>query len=370
MIDLGRRDLALLAATAPRDNPTDISRARPSFPIPRNFPQPMATRGNGIFGADGRQQLLRGVCIPDIAWIAERNDAQLGFFDHRLFNAAASWGSDIIRLSIMPAIWRALGEAHVLRVLDACVGYARRCGLYLSICWHGIGFPTTGRYKRLVDITHGPLFDTTEAEMRRFWQVIAERYGRQHVIAWFELFNEPQFINADGSLATQHTPEMWEDFRGWAEAMIDAIRVIAPAKPICVGGLQFAYDLSFAGQSPVQRPNILYATHPYPDSNWRVPWSTAFLEPGERLPVVASEWGWDSELHPEASMRGGSDLYRMEIMQALDRAAMGWQAWSFSHAFPPRLLADAEYAPSAEYGAFVRVMLTLRKRAASGLRQH
>ncbi|MCX7371348.1 MAG: cellulase family glycosylhydrolase [Alphaproteobacteria bacterium] len=371
MIDFGRRDATLLlASTGPRELPADISRVRAAFPIPRGYPQAMTTRDNGIFAANGQQMIMRGVCIPDVAWIAQRQDEQMGFFDHRLFSAASAWGCDIMRLSVMPAIWRALGEAHVLRTLDAAVAYARRAGIYLSICWHGIGFPPTDRYKRLVDVTHGPLFDTTTNEMRRFWQTIAQRYARDNVVAYFELFNEPQFIHPNGSLATEHTPQMWEDFRDWAENMVDDIRIIAPNKPIAVGGLQFAYDLSFAAEAPLRRPNIIYCTHPYPDSNWRVPWSRAFLGPRERLPVVVSEWGWDTTAHPEHAMQGGTDRYRMEIMNVMDRAAMGWQAWCFNHTFTPALLADTDYNPSPDFGAFVRLMLIMRKRAALGMRTH
>jgi len=346
--------------------PGDIALARPAFPLPRDFPTAMVTRNNGLFTIGGRQQFLRGVAVPEVAWIANRHDEQMGFFDHRMFNAAADWGCDLLRLSIMPALWTQLGEAEVLRTLDASVAYAKRCGMYLSICWHGIGFPPTERYKSLIDVRYGELLQTSTAQTHAFWRSMARRYWNEPVVAFFELFNEPQYINADGSLATEHTEPMWVAWRDWCETCIDDLRRIAPLKPVAVGGLQFGYDLSFAPDLPVRRPNVIYATHPYPDSNWRVPWSRAFLEPGQRLPVMATEFGWDDANHPQAAMRGETGRYQEAILAAFDQAAMGWQAWCFNHTFTPSLLADTQFAPSPGFGDFVMQALQLRKRATTG----
>lgn len=366
LIQAPRRNLLAglaLAGCAEGRAPRDLAQARPAFPPPPDYPSAMMTRNNGIFTLGGRQQFLRGVAIPEIGWIASRNDEQLGFFDHRLFNAAADWGCELLRLSIMPALWRQLGEAAVHRTLDECVAYARRCGMYLSICWHGIGFPPTERHKSLVDVRYGELFQTSTAETHGFWRSMARRYGRENVVAYFELFNEPQYINADGSLATEHTEPMWVAWRDWCETCIDTLRAVAPAKPVAVGGLQFGYDLSFAPDLPVRRPNVIYATHPYPDSNWRLPWGRAFIEPGQRLPVIATEFGWDDANHPQSAMRGESGRYQEAILAAFDDAAMGWQAWSFSHAFTPSLLADAQFAASPGFGDFIRQALLARRRA-------
>lgn len=357
--------LATGCTEAPR--PADLSQARPAYPLPPGFPSPMVTRANGIFTEGGRQQFLRGVAVPEIVWIATANDAQIGFFDHRLFNAAAAWGCDILRLSIMPALWRRLGEAHVLTTIDACVAYARRCGLYLSLNWHSIGFPPTERYKVLEDIRYGNLFETTTAETHAFWRSMATRYGQEPVIAFFELFNEPQYIEPNGALTTHHTEPMWVSWRNWCEACTDEIRRLAPAKPVVVGGLQFGYDLSFAPDLPVRRPNVIYATHPYPDSNWRISWADAFITPGQRVPVIASEFGWDERNHPPGALRAdgstGGDRYQEAILNAFDQSAMGWQAWCFSHLFTPALLANPQFEPSGDFGAYVRQALQVRKRA-------
>ncbi len=349
------------AAAQLRGPPRDLALAEPAFPIPPGFPQPITARGNALHGADGARAVRHGACIADVAWIAGRNDRQLGFFDHRLFSMASAWGCDMLRLSVMPAIWRRLGEAHALSAIDASIAYARRCGMYVSICWHGIGFPPEDRYMPLRDMSHGLLFDTTTPEMRRFWTRIAQRYGQNPVVCWFELFNEPQAFQPDGRPVLQHTDAHWLAWRDWAEAMVDTIRQHAPAKTVVVGGLQFSYDLSFARRMPVRRDNIAYATHPYPNSNWRVPWQRAFLEPAAALPVIVSEFGWDHRDHPERAMRGGSRPYRQEIMEAMDRAGLGWTAWCFSHAFTPALLANADFQPSPDFGDAIRAELLRRR---------
>ena len=361
----------ILAGCAETGRPGDLAQARPAFPMPQGFPSPMVTRNNGIFLLNGPQQFLRGVAIPEVVWIATRNDEQMGFFDHRLFNAAAEWGCDILRLSVMPALWRQLGEAHVHRVLDDCVAYARRCGLYLSICWHSIGFPPTERYKLIEDVRFGNLLQTSTGETHVFWRSMATRYGREPVVASFELLNEPQYINADQSLATVNTEAMWVAWRDWCEQCTDEVRRIAPDKPVVVGGLQFGYDLSFAPDLPVRRANIIYATHPYPDSNWRLSWEEAFLAPGRRLPVMATEFGWDEVHHRQSAMRPDpatlpGHRYQEAIVSAFDNAAMGWQAWCFSHLFTPALLANSSFAPSGDFGAFIRNALRIRKTLSRG----
>ncbi len=368
-----RRDLLATAAIAlpggaaaqpfvPGRLPRDVLEVAPAFPIPRDYPSAMHVAGNRLLRASGQPAVLRGACVPAVAWIAQRNDSQMGFFDNRMFNAASAWGCDILRLSVMPAVWRRAGRVTVLGILDAAVAYARHCGLYLSICWHGIGFPPEARSMTLNDRALGPLYAASEPEMRAFWRAIAQRYGDNPVVSHFELYNEPQFIQRDGRPALQHDRAMWLALRDWAEAMTDLIREDAPRKPICMGGLQFAYDLSFALRDPLRRTNILYATHPYPDANWRLSWQDAFLEPSRHFPVMITEFGWDHRDHPEARMRGGGAPYRQALMRAADAHGLGWQAWAFSHSFTPALLLNPRFAPAPDFGDFVRGQL-LRHRA-------
>ena len=240
------------------------------------------------------------------------------------------------------------------------MAYAKHYGLYLIINFHSIGYPPDERYLKLTDWFYGDLYQTDPAEFRAFWQAVARRYAGNPTVAFYELFNEVAPLNPDRTPAPlAEAPDTWTRWRDRAETEIDRIRSIDPAKPIIVGGLQYGYDLSQAAAAPVRRPNLIYATHPYAGSDWRLDWETAFLAPARALPVLATEFGWDETLHPEASNKAPG-RYRDAILQAFDSAGIGWIAWSFSHEFRPSLLKDATSFTPSEFGQVVKDAMTAR----------
>ena len=337
-----------------------VAEVEPAWTVPADKPQPFRTEGNRIVDGSGRTRVLRGVAVPEVVWIAQRQDDQMGYFDGRMFRAASLWHADILRLSVMPAVWRKHGSDESLRVLDRAVRLAAHYGLYVIINFHGIGYPPDGRHLKLNDWFYGDLYQTDQAEYREFWSKVAAHFAGNPTVAFYELFNEVVRLKPDltPQLATDDAKD-WAAWRELAEGEIDRIRSIDPAKPVIVGGLHFGYDLSQAAAAPVRRPNVVYATHPYAGSDWLKDWQTAFLGPARQLPVIATEFGWDRNLHPEASDRAAG-RYRDAIMAAFDAAGIGWIAWSFNHEFRPSLLRDARSFEPTEYGLYVREALTAR----------
>lgn len=352
--------LGLLAEGCALPVPQDLTAPEPPWPVPPDYPLAFRTAGNRIVDAAGRTASFRGVAVPDAVWLAQRQDDKLGTFNRDLFRAAAEWRANIVRISVMPAVLRVQGERVTLATLDAAVAYARRYGLYLIICFHGIGFPPDERYTLTRDQFYGDLHRTTGAEIWRFWQVVARRYAGERAVAFYEVFNEPVLVDDNRQPVPEDSFEDWQAWKAYAERLIDAIRVLDFAKPIIVGGLQYSYDLSYAAAAPLRQDNIVYATHPYAGSDWRRGWEEAFLGPARTLPVLATEFGWDAVRHPESSHRGPG-RYRDEIFAAFDRAGIGWVAWAFSHSFTPTLLTDARHYQPTEYGAVV--LEALRRRA-------
>lgn len=341
--------------------PADLDAPETPWPVAADYPQTFRTAGNRIVDSQGRDRILRGVAVPEVLWLAERGNDQVGYFNRSLFRAAAEWRADVVRVSIMPAVWRRHGDAALFRALDASVAYARRYGLYLILCLHSIGFPPDGAYVSLKDWYYGELFQTDGAEIYRFWQRIAQRYAREPAVAFYELLNEPARILANGEYAVDDRRDHWLRWREWCEELADGIRIHDPHKPIIVGGLQFGYNLAWADEAPLRRTNIVYATHPYAGADWRFSWDQAFLGPARRLPVFATEFGWDPVRHPESQHKGPVP-YHEAIFQAFDQAGMGWCAWSFSHDFPPSLLTSPRsYAPTP-YGQVVLTALQQRAR--------
>ena len=353
--------VGLLAGGCTLPLPQDLDAPEPPWPVAADYPQRFRTLGNRIVDAAGQPRIFRGVAVPEALWLSQRQDERLGFFDRNLFRAAAEWRADTVRLSIMPAVLRHHGEAMAMRVLDAGVAYARRYGLYLILCFHAIGFPPDERFTLTRDGFYGDLHATSGAELYRFWQAVARRYAGNPTVAFYEIFNEPTLVNPDRTPSDADGAEHWLRWRDYAEALVDAIRLVDVQKPVIVGGLQYSYDLSHAAAAPLRRDNIVYATHPYAGSDWRRGWEAAFLGPARTLPVIATEFGWDAEDHPESAHRGAG-RYRDAIFAAFDAAGIGWIAWAFSHSFTPALLQDARTYRPTGYGLVV--LQALQRRAA------
>ena len=226
--------------------PEDLDAPEPPWPVARDYPQRFHTQGHQLLDEAGQPRILRGLAVPDVLWLAQRGSDGVGYFDRALFRAAAEWRADVLRLSVAPAVWRHHGDAALLRALDDSVAYARRYGLYLIICFHGIGFPPDGRSFAQPDWFYGELLAAETAEIQRFWQLVARRYARQPAVAAYELFNEPARLHPDGSAAADDGPEDWLRWRDWAEALVDTVRGQDPHKPVVLAGLQFGYNLHWA----------------------------------------------------------------------------------------------------------------------------
>ncbi len=359
-----RRSLLALsvAATAACRRSTMDDAAFPAPKLPAGYPARFHTEGNAIVDAAGKVRLFHGVAVPDVLWIAEHNDATIGFFDERLFHTAFEWKANIMRLSIMPAVYRRHGPAATLRALDVSVAFARKYGLYLIITLHAIGYPPDGRYVSLVDWNYGELYRISDAEIVAFWELIARQYRHERAVAFYELINEPVQILPDGTFGYGDDAGPWMRWRDYAERLVDRIRTIDPDKIVVVGGLEYAYDLSHVIAAPVRRPNIVYATHPYAGADWKRPWQTAFLDTAARYPVFATEFGWGEGMEEAKDTAPG--VYHDAILAAFDQAGISWTAWSMSHTFPPSLLAKADFSRTTDYGSFIRAALGQRAPAA------
>ncbi len=327
----------------------------PFPPLPAGYPGVFHTQGHTIVDAQGTVRLFHGVAVPDVLWIAQTNNADIGFFDERLFRTAYLWKADTLRLSIMPAVYRRHGPEATLRALDVSVAFARKYGLYLIITLHAIGYPPDGRYVSLVDWKYGELYRITDAEITAFWQLIARQYRHEPAVAFYELINEPVQILPDGTFGYGDDAGPWTLWRDYAEGLVDRIRGIDPDKIIIVGGLEYAYDLSHVIAAPVRRANIVYATHPYAGADWKRPWQEAFLDTARVYPVFATEFGWGPGMEEAKDTVPG--VYHEALLAAFAAAGISWTAWSMSHTFPPSLLATPDFTRTTAYGSAIRAAL-------------
>ena len=80
--------------------------------------------------------------------------------------------------------------------------------------------------------------------------------------------------------------------RDWFERLVDVIRAVDPNKPIICNGLDWGYNLVYAGAHPVDRPGIVYGAHPYPVKS--LPWDAYFGYLQATYPVLATEFGFQN----------------------------------------------------------------------------
>jgi len=311
------------------------------------FPQAFAIDGNRIEDESGDPIVLRGMSSMDPVLKKHSEWPEWdGVWSADEFAAMSAWGAQIVRLPVHPIGWRDYGEAEALSVLDQTITWAAAQGMYVIIDFHSIGWPPTETY----DDSYGDsIYLTSKAEIEDFWRAVSTRYAGDDRVAFYEVYNEPVNLNSPDHIGSA---DDWETWRIFVEEVIDVIRTNDPNKPILINGLQWGYDLSFVAANPVNRASVVYGTHPYPHSDWRIGWDDAFGTLSEAYPVMVTEFGFGNEMRE--SQYSGEGRYRTAIREYLGSKGISWACWAFSPHWTPRLLRKWDgYKPSSS-GKFFR----------------
>ena len=329
------------------------------------FPLTFHIEGNRILDEAGSETVFRGLDTIDpvlhafASWSPFFSDSSYIPLDEEYVERMRQWGATIISLSIHPAVWRVHGRDACFNILDRYIDAASRRGLYVYLEFHGIGYPPTDEYEEGGDYYGGGnIYTTSPEEIREFWDAVSRRYAGNDVVALYDIFNEPVYPGfTRGADPTTVTTAAWIAWRDFAEGIVDVIRANDPDTPIMVGGLDWAYDISYAADYPVRRPGIVYSTHPYPDSDWYKSWDEAFGDVKALYPVFVSEFGFERSGEKAENEYSGPGRYRDALKAYLDEKRMSWTAWCFSATWDPCLLEGANYRPT-ESGRFVRLWLS------------
>jgi len=303
----------------------------------------LSARGPRIVDTEGQSLLLRGVnrsgleyspcCIPEDEMAAITGD----------------WCCNIVRVPFnQDWVLNGFGEAGAedyLGLLDAAVECAARGGAYalLDLQWLDAERPF-GANRQFVPPLPNP-------DSVRVWTTLARRYGANPAVM-FDLLNEPHDRMLDdpyplyrpdgGQYHPEHRRVSMSEWQPWAELLIDTIREDAPDTLLFVSGTNWAYDLR---GFPLDRPNLVYSTHVYPNKG--DDWFGAFGFLAGYVPVFAGEFGG-----------GDGDLaWGRRLLDYFDELEIGWTAWSFSDR--PHLVAREDLAPTA-FGALVKERLLRR----------
>ncbi|MDE3001003.1 MAG: cellulase family glycosylhydrolase [Gemmatimonadota bacterium] len=280
--------------------------------------------------------VLRGVAVIDPFFLhaaSRRGTEALDFL-------ADEWNVDVIRVPIHPDLWQ--GYRDYLRAfVDPIVDWGQRRGVYIFIGWHAHGNPLTGQTEHpdwgYLHPWRGNPYNPDLSLAIEALDAIVRRYSDlPHVI--YGTFNEPAFIT-------------WDEWRPVAETLVDVVHAVDPHALVLVSGIDWGYDLSGALDDPVDRPNVVYETHPYP---WKgEAWKGVLFNLDKTDAVFLGEWGYG---HSEDPGRVRQE-YAMPLVEFCQTRNIGWTAWIWHDEWTPSMLTSYRTFDTTDFGDFVKRVL-------------
>lgn len=314
-----------------------------SFGQTSKSPEWIKVDGNRFVNESGQTMIFQGVNIADPDKLA-----RAGKWEKKHFEEASNWGSNIIRLPIHPATWRDRGSEEYIKLIDQAVEWSRDLGLYLILDWHSIGNLKDEKFQN-------PGYITTREETYEFWKLMSETYADEPVIAMYELYNEPTVSGERFGTCS------WIEWKQMNEEMIDIIRKNHPKAVILVTGFDWGYDLTPVKDNPVERTNIAYVSHPYPEKRrqpWEPKWETDWGFVADKYPLILTEIGFalpeEKGVHVPVH---GDEVYGNAIVDYSAKKGISWVVWCFDPTWAPYMFTDWNYTPTRQGAFFKKVML-------------
>lgn len=318
---------------------------------PTVLPLRFHVEGNTFMDQYGKPMVFRGMSAIDPIYQRYDDFPDHSLWSERYYREMAQWCANVIRLPILPSSVRNFGMEKTLETLDQTIAWAAENNMYVIINFHSLGWPPTDFYP-----PDAPWFSTTPQEMINFWEIISRRYAKNNTVAFYELFNEPatraSYMDHSGDSTKVEDWLVWKHLN---EKSIAVIRANDPDKIILVGGLQFAYDLSYVPNAPITDKNVGYVTHPYSHPAWKKDWNTAFGDLSSQYPIFATEFGYDDLLSPDDDYNGIP--YHETIIKYLEERRISWTVWNFDASWKPSLLLDNEAFNPSPSGKYFRSMM-------------
>ena len=237
----------------------------------------------------------------DIAWIAAQgmNSVRLALNSRLLFKTAPD-GAVTFR-------------ASALHLVDSCVAWCKRYGIYVMLDMHGAPGGQTGQNIDDCENDRPELFTSVEHQdaLVEMWRLLALRYRDEPAVGGYDLLNEPL-----PNIFRQYAPQLLPLYR----RMIAAIREIDTKHLIILEGLHWATDVSvFDGMTRAEAAdNLLLQFHKYwsaPDEESLAP----FLQAAKRLNVPL----WMGE-------GGENNLpWYTTVFPLYERLGIGWCFWTY-----------------------------------------
>jgi endoglucanase len=287
---------------------------------------------NLLINESGEKILFKGLNASDPDKLEKENRWNKAYFE-----AMKSWNANLVRLPIHPRAWRERGSENYLKLLDQGIQWAKELGMYVILDWHSIGNLHS-------EIFFMPMYDTSKKETFQFWRTMAQKYGNEPTVAFFELYNEPTIDNHKLGMCS------WDQWSLLMEETILMIRANGAKNIPLVAGFNWAYDLKEVKFKPIKAENIAYVSHPYPQKRpkpWAQKWDEDFGFVAENYPVVLTEIGFCFPEDKGAHIPVISDeSYVDEIIQYCKGKDISYCVWVFDPHWSPMLIKDWSYTPT------------------------
>ncbi len=298
--------------------------------------------GKNFVNESGEIVRFKGVSFSDPDKL--KKDGQ---WTRRYFEEAKNWGCNVVRFAVHPPRLNERGWDAYFELMDKGIEWATELGLYVIIDWHSIGNLNEEKWFR-------PIYVTSWEETVRFWQKTAERYKGNTTVAFFELYNEPTSQGGElGELS-------WSTWKPTMEKLIDEINKVDDQKVYLVAGMNWGYFLDETVDNPVNRKNVGYVTHPYPQKReqpWEPQWENDWGHVADYYPIMATEFGFMGPDEQGAHVPCISDeTYGEAIMNYFSQKGISYTLWCFDPTWPPTLITDWNYTPSRQGKFFKKVL--------------
>lgn len=302
----------------------------------------ISVQGNQFVNEAGEIVVFRGLNTSDPDKLVKD-----GHWNKRYFQEMKSWGATVVRFPVHPIAWKRNGKKNYLAILDEGIQWATELGLYVIIDWHSIGNLRSKLYQ-------APMYETNLRQTRKFWKIIAKRYGDNPTVAFYELYNEPTLAGGKyGSCS-------WQEWKSIMEKMIQLIRKKGGKGIPLIAGFNWAYDLRPVAIDPINAKGIAYVSHPYPQKR-KKPWTDKWMKDWgfvkDKYPLILTEIGFC-----EAEAKGAhipvisDESYGVAITDFCDDKAISYVVWVFDPKWSPMLFLDWNFTPSRQGEYFKKRM--------------
>lgn len=331
-------------------------------------PLPLKVVGTQLLDSEGRRVQLRGVNCAGLEWSGDGD----GHILKTIEVAVEAWRANLIRLPLSQDRWfgkapeqhdgGAAYRALVRQVVDLCA--ASNAYVILDLHWSDAG--EWGR-----NIGQHKLPDHNSV---LFWKDLAKSYCNDSNVL-FDLYNEPNDINWDqwfkGGPLTEtngstHATLTYESVG--LPALAAAIRSTGAKNVIVAGGINWTYEVGGIAEgralSDPSGNGVLYAVHPYPHEypgigrETIVQWVARMEAFARKFPIIVTEFGsHESDWPFPREWNTNDEKWNRAMIRTLEDHHWNWTAWDFHPTAAPCLISGWDYAPTPEFGVWVKQAL-------------